>query len=156
MPAHDEDHWALVFSDTYTVLLERAPEAPTLEEMTTVSLDSTQTASKPSRPVWAVVMAAAAVVVLVGGAAWLSRLTEPNPPLATIPPSLPVVQLVPSPARRSHFPPGENVQRDRWRSRLGGRRIRAVGQLGQRPRDGVDFHRWTHVVAGSSRRSSLW
>ena len=52
MPAHDEDHWALVFSDTYTVLLERTPEAPKLEEMTTFSLDPTRTVSKPPRPAW--------------------------------------------------------------------------------------------------------
>ncbi len=74
MPVHDDDDYAAqVFNDSYTLLMERAPEAPTLEE---ISLSPEQPHRRallvqPRRWVWA---AGAAVVVglLIGGVAWFT------------------------------------------------------------------------------------
>jgi hypothetical protein len=37
MPEHDDDQMDRVFSDAYAALMERAPTAPTLEEITTIA-----------------------------------------------------------------------------------------------------------------------
>ena len=67
MPAHD-DHTSQLFADAYSDLIEAAPVAPTLEEITTLSVNSS-TGGKPPRKtsrVWVAIAAAAAVVLVIG------------------------------------------------------------------------------------------
>ncbi len=67
MPAHD-DHLSQLFADAYSDLIEAAPVAPTLEEITTLSVNSS-TGGKPPRKtskIWVAIAAAAAVVIVIG------------------------------------------------------------------------------------------
>ena len=50
MPMHDDDNMVRMFRDTYTVLMERAPAAPTLEEITSSLIDPSRVASLLDHP----------------------------------------------------------------------------------------------------------
>ena len=67
MPTHD-DHTSQLFADAYSNLIEAVPVAPTLEEITTLSVNAS-TGGKPPRKtsqIWVAFAAVAAVVLVIG------------------------------------------------------------------------------------------
>ena len=91
MPAHD-DHTSQLFADAYSDLIEAAPDAPTLEEITTLSVDSS-TGGKPPRKtsqIWVAVAAAAATVLVIGLSPLLVNNQGATPADTVVPTTLPL------------------------------------------------------------------
>ena len=178
MPAHD-DHTSQLFADAYSDLIEAAPVAPTLEEITTLSVNSS-TGVKPPRKtnqIWVTLAAGAAVVLMIGLIPLLVS-SQGTPPADTVAPST-LVESTPTtlgefvliPGTWSRVPHDEAVFGGEFGQSMldvtvGGPGLVAVGESGW-PRnfdaavwtspDGITWSRVPHdeAVFGGARMSSV-